>query len=128
MKKIEIIPAILEKTFPEIEKRVKRVEEVGVKLVQIDICDGDLTPSKTFASSASLTSFQKIKNLSPKMKYELDMIVDMERGFGSRGDRFLNAILFLKPQRVIFHFSGVKDWDKIFEALKKSRIKIALAV
>ncbi len=137
-KDFKIIPAILEKTFPKIEKKMKKVSEY-VDLVQIDIFDGRLTDSKTFASAGCLASFERIKRLQKsilknKIKnnknkdlekinfdIELDLIIDMENGPKGRGDKFLNSVLFLEPKKVIFHFSGVKNWDKIFEALKSEK-------
>jgi ribulose-phosphate 3-epimerase len=124
MKK-EILPAILEKSFKVIEKKVERASEAGVKIVQIDICDGELTPSKTFASVPRSDSFTKIGQLSQKVEIELDMIVKMK---DKANNNFLEAILLSKPKRVIFHFSGVKNWDEIFEKFKKNRIKVALGI
>jgi hypothetical protein len=109
MKKVNIIPAILEKRFSAIEKKVRIVENMGISMVQIDICDGELTPSKTFASGGNITSFEKIKNISKTMGYELDMLVNIDNNRTSQGNRFLSVIDFLEPKRVIFHFSGVGD-------------------
>lgn len=44
---IEVIPAILEKEFPEIEKKIHLVEGI-VDWVQIDIADNTLVPNSTF--------------------------------------------------------------------------------
>lgn len=128
MNKKEIIPAILEKRFKEITDKVKKAKDSGVNIVQIDICDGRLTPSKTFASGGCLSSFEKLKELQDDIFFELDMIVDMENGPKGRGDKFLKSIKYLNPKRVIFHYSGVENWDKIFENLKKEKIKIALGI
>ncbi|MCJ7740677.1 hypothetical protein MUP32_05195 [Candidatus Microgenomates bacterium] len=43
----EVIPAILEKDFPEIEKKIRLVEGL-VSWVQIDLADGTLVPNTTF--------------------------------------------------------------------------------
>ena len=43
----EIIPAILAKTFDEIEEKLEQINGVGEK-VQIDICDGDFVSTKTW--------------------------------------------------------------------------------
>ena len=125
---IEIVPAILEKKFSGIKKKVNSAEKAGVNLVQIDICDGKLTPSKTFASSAMISSFEKIQNISDGMNYELDMIVDMESRVGEAGNKFLSVIDFLEPKKVIFHFSGVSDWEKIFQNFKGAKTKLALGI
>ncbi len=127
-KKINIIPAILEKDFKKIATKVQKAKNAKAKLVQIDICDGKLTPAKTFASNGKISSFEKIKNISKNIDYELDMIVDMEEKNGQVGNKFLSVIDYLKPKRIIFHFSGVSDWEKIFKNFEKSRVKIGLGV
>lgn len=43
----EIIPAILEKTFDDIEEKVSLIHR-SAKEIQIDICDGGFVPSKTW--------------------------------------------------------------------------------
>lgn len=44
---VEVIPAILEKDFPEIEKKIRLIEGL-VEWVQIDIADNTLVPNTTF--------------------------------------------------------------------------------
>ncbi len=127
-RKIKIIPAILEKKFSKIEEKIKRAESAKVKMVQIDICDGNLTSTKTFASSGLVESFKKLKKISEKIDLELDMIVHIKNRSKGEEDKFLESIKYLKPKRVIFHFSGVSDWDEIFEELKGKKIKIALGI
>lgn len=53
---IEIIPAILEQDFSEIEKKIHRVEDL-VKWVQIDIADNTLVPNTTFLDPAPFARF-----------------------------------------------------------------------
>ena len=43
----EIIPAILEKSFDEIEEKIALIHRIAPE-VQIDICDGGFVPSKTW--------------------------------------------------------------------------------
>ena len=77
MKKI-IIPAILEKKFSRIKENIKKVKETNLNLVQIDICDGVLTPSKTMASNFRIDSLRKIKKLTQKIGIEIDLIADLK--------------------------------------------------
>ena len=113
VKKIELIPAILERNFSRIEFLVKKTTGL-VTTTQIDICDGRLTPAKTFASGGCLESFKRLNKITNKVNLELDLIVDFENGPKGRGDKFLNSIKASKAKRVVFHFSGIKNWDKIF--------------
>ncbi|MBI3379368.1 hypothetical protein HY029_01275 [Candidatus Gottesmanbacteria bacterium] len=65
---VEVIPAILEIDFPEIEKKVHMVEGL-VNWVQIDIADGTLVPNTTFIDPTSFT------NLKTSIQLELHMMV-----------------------------------------------------
>ncbi len=131
---IEIIPAILEKKISAIEKLIKKSVDY-VNTIQIDVCDGKLTPAKTFASSGCEISFQRLVKFSKKVDLELDMIVDMDNITGKnpkgRGDKFLNSIKKSQAKRVVFHFSGVKNWKNIFQlkqGSKASLLEIGLGI
>lgn len=65
---IEIIPAILEKDFAQIETKIKQVEEL-VDWVQIDIADNTLVPNSTFADPLPF------KALQTKLNLELHLMV-----------------------------------------------------
>jgi ribulose-phosphate 3-epimerase len=58
-KAAEIIPAILPKDFAEVEEKVALVKG-AVKTVQVDVCDGQLTPSATWPYRKHDDSFEKI--------------------------------------------------------------------
>ncbi len=130
MKK-EIIPAILEKSFSKIEKKIKEVEGL-VDFVQVDICDGKFVPSKTFASASCKTSFLKLKNITKKIALELDMMVDLDTKIKGRFEKWLRGIERANPKRVVFHFGSTQRWDDVFQFLKKSKIlkkvEVGLAV
>jgi pentose-5-phosphate-3-epimerase len=81
MKKIELIPAILEKDFKKVEKKINLANGI-TKFVQVDICDGKFVPSKTIISNGNKKSFLKLKKISDKkVKLEIDMMVDLDLNF-----------------------------------------------
>lgn len=59
---IEVIPAILEKEFSEIEKKIRLVEDL-VSWVQIDVADGELVPNTTFSDPSTFESLKTSLNL-----------------------------------------------------------------
>ncbi len=65
---IEIIPAILENNFSEIEKKIRSVENL-VDWVQIDLLDGTLMPNTTFADPNPFVA------LKTPVKLELHLMV-----------------------------------------------------
>ena len=116
-KKIELIPAILENDFKEVEKKINLTEGL-TKFVQVDTCDGEFVPSKTIISSASKKSFLKLKKLAEKKVFlEMDMMVDMKKNW----KKWLDGLEELEPKRIIFHLDSIDDWEDIFEFLKKSK-------
>lgn len=74
---IEIIPAILENNFAEIEKKIRLLEEVNSKntrekiisWVQIDLADGSLVPNTTFLDPAPFAS------LKTQLNFEAHLMV-----------------------------------------------------
>lgn len=54
---VEVIPAILEKDFSEIEKKIRLVEGL-VNWVQIDIADDTLVPNTTFLDPTPFSGFK----------------------------------------------------------------------
>ena len=134
-KKKEIIPAILEENFLGIEKKKKiLIKNFDKKsrnfFVQVDICDGKLTPGKTFGSGGCLESFLKIKKSYKDFLLELDMIVDFreENIPKDRAKKFLKSIKKSGAKRVVFHNQGVNDWKEIFDFFKGLDIEIGLGV
>lgn len=68
---LEIIPAILENNFAEIERKIRLVEEANSKdtreklisFVQIDLADGTLVPNTTFLDPAPFAALKTSLNL-----------------------------------------------------------------
>jgi ribulose-phosphate 3-epimerase len=56
---VEVIPAILEKDFSEIEKKIRMVEKY-VKWVQIDLADNTLVPNATFIDPTPFSKITKV--------------------------------------------------------------------
>lgn len=104
----KIIPAILPKDFFELQKSLERCKGV-VKLVQIDICDGLYTQSKTWPYTHTPDIyFEKMITQEDGMPFwetidfELDMMV-------KKPEEKYETYLQLGPKRMIFHFDTLSD-------------------
>ena len=64
-----IIPAILEKNFQEIKRKIKLCEG-NFEIVQIDICDGKFVKNRTWNNPIQL------KKLKTKTKFEIHLMVE----------------------------------------------------
>ncbi len=83
---IEVIPAILEKDFPEIEKKIHLVEGL-VEWVQVDIADNSLVPNSTFLDPEPFAKLQTKLNLELHMMVK-DPLMYLERFTASGFKRF----------------------------------------
>lgn len=109
----EVIPAILEKDFPEIEKKIRLVEGL-VSWVQIDLADGTLVPNTTFLNSAPFAS------LKIPLKLELHLMVK-------------DPLKYVEPfakagfKRFFAHIEGEKV-EEYIEQCNRYDIEIGLAI
>ena len=122
----EIIPAVLEKNYTDVVKRLDQVAGI-VKTVQIDICDGVFVPSITwpFISPAQYdktlnldAGYQKIVADETEMPhwedfdFELDLMV-------ADAKKLLPDLMTLGPSRVLFHAEAFTDlYTEIEECCK----------
>lgn len=83
---IEVIPAILEKDFPEIERKIHLVEGL-VEWVQVDIADNSLVPNSTFLDPEPFSKLQSKLNLELHMMVS-DPLMYLERFTASGFKRF----------------------------------------
>jgi ribulose-phosphate 3-epimerase len=125
---VEIIPAVLEKTFADVTLRLEQVAGL-VETVQIDICDGVFVPSVTWPYMAPLLeggpshydiSFKEIVDGAGEVnmpswedfKFDLDLMV-------ADAKKLLPDLLTLGPSRVFFHAEAFKDlYSEIHELAK----------
>lgn len=87
---IEVIPAILEDDFPEIEKKIRLVEPY-VSWVQIDIADSTLVPNTTFLDPKPFSLLKKPVRLEVHMMVR-DPLVYLKSYFDSNFRRFIAHI------------------------------------
>src|SRR3989344_6150608 len=110
---VEVIPAILEKDFSEIEKKIRLVENL-VEWVQIDVADGLLVPNDT------KTDPTLFKNLKTKLNLEAHLMVKepakMVAAFADSGFK-----------RIYAHIEAEGIDDFMAEGYKKN-IEVGLAI
>ncbi|MBI2616625.1 hypothetical protein HYW55_00650 [Candidatus Gottesmanbacteria bacterium] len=110
---VEVIPAILEKDFGEIEKKIHLVEKF-VSWIQIDIADGTLVPNETFTDSQAFAA------LKTPAKLELHMMVKDPL-------RYLENFAKVGFKRFYAHVEG--DYvDEYIEQAYKLGVEVGLAI
>ena len=112
---IEIIPAILPLDYNDVIGHLEAVKS-ATKLVQIDICDGEFTPRKTWPFVGDRGEFKKMLDEGLPFWQELDYEVDL-----MVADQLNEAKqwISLGAKRIIFHWEagGVKE---AIEEIKKN--------
>ena len=116
---IEIVPAVLRKTFEGVAEDWEQVYQ-HVRHVQIDVTDG------VFAGDGTFRDIARLKQLPHSEKIELHMMVQ-------RPSEELPGIIDLAPARCVFHleaFTGPEDIRDVYEQLRSStpHTQLALAI
>jgi pentose-5-phosphate-3-epimerase len=137
---VEIIPAILDKTYNEMKDHVESVLGLA-KIVQIDFCDGIFVPSKTWPYASGVDEegnltdlhFQKIINEEEGMPFWEE--IDYELHFMVKdGSKFFSTFLKLGPKRVLFQIeeeSDLNEFKEFIEAIDpyvRETVQIGLAI
>lgn len=104
----QIIPAILPKDYFDLEKHLERTKGV-TDFVQIDICDGLYTQSKTWPFSHTPDIyFDKIISGEEGMPFWQDIDFELDLMIKNPED-FYDNFLQLGPIRMVFHFETLKN-------------------
>lgn len=115
---IEIVPAILRKTWEKIEEDWKKVYTLP-NHVQIDITDG------IFAGDGTFREIRRFKKLPESQKIELHMMVHTP-------SNFVDDIIDLNPARIVFHleaFEGTHDIKLVYKTLReKTSAELGLGI
>ncbi len=125
MKKIEIIPAILPKDFFELEEKISLIKDF-VKTVQIDVCDGQFTPTATWPYRKEDDSFEKIIKEEDglpgweKLNFEIDLMAN-------RPEELVEDWVQAGATRVVIHAEARGDIEGAVEKVS-GRIEISLAL
>src|SRR3989339_341957 len=99
---MRIIPAILEKDFKELQKKVALVAGLA-ELIQIDIMDGQYVENKS-------VSLEELLNLKHRAKLEIHLMVNNPRDYFA-------VCAELKAERVFWHSDAAGDEGvEVFEA------------
>jgi ribulose-phosphate 3-epimerase len=112
----EIIPAILETSFAEIEQKLKAVSGAA-PVVQLDICDGVFTERATWpyiTPPREGKSFNYDSHLQAMIDQEEEMpeldVIELEIDLMvANPKRQISDLLNIGPKRVIIHLASLKD-------------------
>jgi len=124
---MKVVPAILEKNFDEIEKKISLVKDYA-DVVQIDICDGRFVKNTTWPFQSEDGRLKKILAEEEGLPfwedidYEFDLMVNNPE---SEIDNWVRA----GARRVVLHIESAPS-DKISEVIHewKNAVDLSLAI
>jgi ribulose-phosphate 3-epimerase len=122
---MEIIPAILPKDFADLEDHVALVKGL-VPLVQVDICDGQFTPSPSWPYRKKDSNFDAIAKEArglpfwEEVEYEFDLMVNNVQ------DAILDYVA-AGASRIVLHAESKGDVAKAIDVLQ-GKVEIGLAL
>lgn len=111
---MEIIPAILEKKFEQINEKVKLCEGI-FNLIQLDICDGNFVPYTTWQKADDL------KQISTPCVFEVHLMVQ-------NPEEAVRQWFWPKIKRIIFHIEARGDYLTALNLIKNADIQTGLAI
>jgi len=122
---IEIIPAILADDFEQLQDQIELVK-LNTKRIQIDICDGQFTPSATWPYRKPDNNFEMLirEDLAlpgwEKIDYEFDLMVN-------KPETVVDDWVLAGASRIVLH---IESKGNIKEAIEKllGRVEIGIAL
>ncbi len=125
MKKIEIIPAILPKDFDEVVEKTSLIKGF-VKIVQIDICDGQFVPNATWPYKKEDDSYNKILKEEigipgwEQLNFEIDLMVN-------NPEKIIEDWVIAGATRIVIHAESRGDVAGAIDALT-GRVEVGIAL
>jgi len=111
---VEIIPAIIAKTFKELKDKVKLVEPYA-RWVQLDIMDGSFVPNTTWNKPGDL------KYYDPGVLLEAHLMI-------SEPEKFVERWIDGGVRRIIFHFEATSDPHAIIQLCRARKVDVGVAI
>lgn len=116
----EIIPAILPKAYGELRGKMGAVNGL-VPLVQIDVCDGSMTSSKSWpyigdsGEFASILSGESDFPFPEELDFEVDLMV-------RNPENVIEDWIIAGAKRIVAHFEGMDDVEKTVRVFREKTV------
>jgi len=112
---IEIVPAIIAKSFEELDEKVKIVDPY-VSRAQIDIMDGE------FVSNQTINGYDELKNLNSNLKFEVHLMVNHPE------DYIKKLIDTGRVDKYVLHIESSGDLDSLIELIHDNGYQVGLSL
>ena len=117
---IEIIPAIMPRSFQELREAAESVNGL-VGTAQIDIMDGDFTPATTWPYTEGDETPDRQLPYKDSHKLEIDLMV-------ANPEEVVDAWVDAGASAIILHLESLEDPSTVIANLKLQDIKVGLSI
>jgi len=116
MKKRIISPSLLAANFTRLSEDVKKVEDLGINRLHLDVMDGHFVPNLTFGPFI-INDLKKISN----SHFETHLMIEKPHKYF---DDYINA----GSDTIIFHYEASDDIHRDLTYIKNKNIKAGIAI
>ena len=111
---VEIIPAIIAKSFMEVREMVGMVEQ-NVRWVQLDIMDNNFVPNLTWNNPDDLKSY------NPGVFLEAHLMI-------SDPEKYVDRWISGGVKRIVFHFEATENPHEIIQICRQRNTDVGIAL
>ena len=112
---IEVVPAIIAKSFQELDEKVKLVDPY-VSRAQIDIMDGAFVDNKT------INGYDELGDLDSSLKFEVHLMVENPEEY------VVKLIETGKVDKYILHIESNADFHRLIDLIHENGYQVGLSL
>ena len=112
----QLCPSILSADFNRLGEQIKILENEGVKILHIDVMDGDFVPSISFGMPV-IKSIRK----ESKMFFDVHLMV-------TAPERYIRDFVECGADSITVHAEACEDLDRTIELIRAAGVKVGVSI
>ena len=112
----QLCPSILSADFNRLGEQIKILEKEGVKILHIDVMDGDFVPSISFGMPV-IKSIRK----ESKMFFDVHLMV-------TEPERYIRDFVECGADSITVHAEACEDLERTIELIRAAGVKVGVSI